>query len=256
MTFKFIRYFMDVAKLTANLSHAKRLKVGSIIVKDNRIISIGYNGTPAGWDNNCEHEVNGKLTTKDEVIHAEENAILKLARDGESGKGTTMYVTHAPCINCARLIYNAGVSSIYYEIPYRDTTGIDFLQKCGISVQKIGSSTVETKENVEKTPENPVTEKYTRQRFGKLLKSGRLLMVNREYIPVNIDLIQVVDPVNYINGPGEAGIIVVGISSPTSEKYNLYKTAIHETQEEVFEELADVLYNMRERGEIFVQERW
>lgn len=136
MNSKLVQYFMDVAKLTASLSYAKRLKVGAIIVKDNRITSIGYNGTPTGWDNNCEHEVDGKLTTKDEVIHAEENCILKLARDGESGKNSTIFITHAPCINCSRLIYNAGITKVIYNEQYRSTDGIDFLKKCNILVEK------------------------------------------------------------------------------------------------------------------------
>lgn len=251
MTFKFIRYFMDVAKLTSNLSHAKRLKVGAIIVKDNRIISIGYNGTPAGWDNNCEHEVNGKLTTKDEVIHAEENAILKLARDGESGKCTTMYITHAPCINCARLIYNAGVSSIYYENSYRDTSGIDFLQKCGISVQKLGDNTQETPEKVEKSPANPFTEKFTRERFSRLLREDRLLMVDRDYHPIGIEFVLHNATLEYF-----ARVYTISeTAGALSKKTTLFNTAIHESREEIFAELSDILYNKCEREEIFVQQK-
>ena len=100
---KFIDAFMDVANRFAKLSSARRLQVGAIIVKDDRIISIGYNGMPAGWDNNCEEEMkwpNGHvahLTTKPEVIHAEANAIAKLAKSTESGNGAVMFLTHAPC---------------------------------------------------------------------------------------------------------------------------------------------------------------
>lgn len=124
----------------AELSYAQRLKVGAIVVKDNRVISIGYNGTPAGWENTCEevvevHEDGGVVTkTKDEVIHAEANAIGKLARDGEAGLDSTMFCTHAPCINCAKLIYGAGIRSLYYRNSYRDEDGIEFLKKCNIDV--------------------------------------------------------------------------------------------------------------------------
>jgi dCMP deaminase len=157
---KFISAFMDVAKRFAQLSTAKRLQVGAIIVKEDRIISIGYNGMPAGWDNNCEdkeymsidaggwinpdeiemmypYEENGrryKLKTKDEVIHAEANAIAKLAKSSESGQDSIMFLTHAPCIHCAKQIYTAGIKTVYYEVPYRSTDGIDFLQKCNVNV--------------------------------------------------------------------------------------------------------------------------
>lgn len=140
---KWIDAFMDTAERFSQLSSAVRLKVGSVVVKDNRIISIGYNGMPAGWTNVCEdivevHEDGGVVTkTKDEVIHAEANAILKLARDGESGNGASLFCTHAPCINCAKLIYGAGISKVYYRDTYKDTKGIDFLNNCNIEVEKI-----------------------------------------------------------------------------------------------------------------------
>jgi dCMP deaminase len=139
---KWIDAFMDTAYRFAELSSAKRLQVGAVVVKDNRIISIGYNGMPSGWTNECEevvefHEDGGVITkTKDEVIHAEANAILKLARDGESGSGATLFCTHAPCVHCAKLIYGAGISSVYYRTSYRDELGIDFLNKCNIEVKK------------------------------------------------------------------------------------------------------------------------
>jgi dCMP deaminase len=137
---------MDTAERFAQLSSAVRLKVGAVVVKDNRIISIGYNGMPGGWTNECEYHVSeyndvtkswyptGETKTKDEVIHAEANAILKLARDGESGNGASLFCTHAPCIDCAKLIYGAGISSLYYSNAYRDDSGIDFLNKCNINV--------------------------------------------------------------------------------------------------------------------------
>ena len=139
---KWIDAFMDTAERFAKLSSAKRLKVGSVVVKDNRIISIGYNGMPAGWTNECEDLIHGEddtvyLKTKDEVIHAEANAVLKLARDGESGNGASLFCTHAPCIHCAKLIYGAGISKVYYRDTYRDSLGVDFLQKCDIEVEKV-----------------------------------------------------------------------------------------------------------------------
>jgi len=133
---------MDTAERFAQLSSAKRLQVGAVVVKDNRIISIGYNGMPAGWTNECEEVIQlsddtVELKTKDEVIHAEANAILKLARDGERGNGSSLFCTHAPCIHCAKLIHGAGIDTVYYRDSYRDEDGINFLNNCKISVKKI-----------------------------------------------------------------------------------------------------------------------
>ena len=134
---------MDIARRTAELSHARRLHVGAIVVKDDRIISIGYNGMPAGWDNNCEDEIkwpNGDikfLTTKPEVLHAERNALDKLAKGNEGGLGSTMFITHSPCLECAKSIYGAGIIKVYYGNNYRSTDGIDFLNKCGVEVEKV-----------------------------------------------------------------------------------------------------------------------
>ncbi len=148
---KWIDAYLDMAERFAELSHAKRLKVGAIVVRDNRVISIGYNGTPAGWDNSCEKKVytiTGKYdgldedgtsyqwVTKDEVIHAEANAISKLARDGEAGLGSSMFLTHAPCVQCAKMIYGAGINTVYYRNSYRDEAGVDFLKKCNLEVIK------------------------------------------------------------------------------------------------------------------------
>jgi dCMP deaminase len=133
---------MQTAKIFAELSHARRLHVGAIVVKDDRIISIGYNGMPSGWDNNCENIVGYErgepvLKTKPEVLHAETNAISKLARSGESGEGATMFITHSPCLECAKLIYQSGISQVYYEQQYRDDQGVKFLKDCKIKVQQI-----------------------------------------------------------------------------------------------------------------------
>ena len=141
MKTKFIDAYMDVAERFAQLSSAKRLQVGAIVVKDDRIISIGYNGMPSGWDNCCEEKVydtaaetTHTLVTKPEVIHAESNAISKLARGTESGFGATMFVTHQPCIDCAKLIYQSGIATVYYKNEYRSTQGLDFLNKSGVEV--------------------------------------------------------------------------------------------------------------------------
>lgn len=160
---KFIDAYMDVSERFAQLSSAKRLQVGAIVVKNDRIISIGYNGMPTGWDNCCEHkeydlsrDINGDyfpdphnhfphtdalgryaLRTKSEVLHAESNAIAKLARSPESGEGATIFITHAPCIDCAKLIYQSGIAAVYYKHDYRSTQGIEFLKKSNITVIKV-----------------------------------------------------------------------------------------------------------------------
>jgi dCMP deaminase len=140
---KWVDAFMDTAERFAQLSSAKRLQVGAVVVQDNRIISIGYNGMPSGWTNECEEDIyddNGDFLqnkTKDEVIHAEANAISKLARDGERGFGADLFCTHAPCVQCAKLIYGAGIKKVYYRDSYRDSLGIEFLEKCKIEVEKV-----------------------------------------------------------------------------------------------------------------------
>lgn len=152
LKYKHVQAHMRAAEVYASLSSAKRLQVGALVVKDDRIISIGYNGTPAGWDNECETkqykgEVIGagidgfdssdyagdfKLVTKPEVIHAEANAIAKLASSHESGKGAIMFVTHAPCMECAKLISTSGIKAVYYKYEYRNIDGLEFLNQCGI----------------------------------------------------------------------------------------------------------------------------
>ena len=138
---KFKDAYMDVAHRFAQLSSAKRLQVGAIVVKDDRIISIGYNGMPAGWTNECEYVIQHSddttsTKTKPEVIHAEANAIAKLARCSESGKDSVMFLTHSPCIDCAKQIYTAGINTLFYAEDYRSNAGIEFLKKCNIEVIK------------------------------------------------------------------------------------------------------------------------
>jgi dCMP deaminase len=148
---KFVKAYIDVAERFAQLSSAKRLQVGAIVVKDDRIISIGYNGMPSGWDNVCEECCDGGgpvgagcyhdhctgPKTKPEVLHAESNAIAKLAKSPESGDGATIFVTHSPCIDCAKLIYQSGIKNVFYRDSYRSAEGIVFLEKSGIKVTQV-----------------------------------------------------------------------------------------------------------------------
>ena len=166
---KLKKAYMKTAETFAELSHARRLHVGAIIVKDDRIISIGYNGMPAGWDNNCEdkewmdrgaggwlnpdeiyerwphveynedaeEEYRYRLVTKPEVLHAETNAIAKLAKSNESGMGATMFITHAPCLDCAKLIYQAGIRRVFFGTAYRDSSGVDFLKMSNVIVEQV-----------------------------------------------------------------------------------------------------------------------
>ena len=148
-----IQAYMKTAQIFSELSHARRLHVGAIVVKDDRIVSIGYNGMPAGWDNNCEYEETystqdapgddyrivhtGILKTRPEVLHAESNAIAKLARSNESGLGADIFITHSPCIECAKLIYQSGIKRVYFGQAYRSDDGIEFLRKSGVTVESV-----------------------------------------------------------------------------------------------------------------------
>ena len=142
---KFIHAFMDCAERFAQLSTATRAKVGAIIVKDNRIISIGYNGMPSGWDNECEtikeqHDIGTTmLFTKPEVLHAETNAIAKVAQSSESSRGSELFCTHLPCMECAKLIHQSGIVTVYYREEYQAAagTGEQFLIDSGIEVIKV-----------------------------------------------------------------------------------------------------------------------
>jgi dCMP deaminase len=167
---KHLRAFMKTAKTFAECSTAQRAKVGAIIVKDDRIISIGYNGMPSGWDNNCEDKewcsaggwlspeeieegwpfqgtyldddgnvMQGRyrLKTKPEVIHAEANAIVKVARSSESSEGASLFVTYSPCMECAKLIYQSGIKKVYYGKQYRERNGLDFLTRCNIEIEQL-----------------------------------------------------------------------------------------------------------------------
>jgi len=145
---KFQQLYNNIAHEVAKMSHARRLQVGAVIVKDDRVISMGYNGMPAGWENNCESEGidfnpitktktgNGILTTRPEVLHAESNAIAKLAKSNDSGLGADLFITHAPCMECSKLIFQSGISRVYYSSDYRDDSGIKFLKQSGVEVVK------------------------------------------------------------------------------------------------------------------------
>lgn len=136
---KFITLYSDIAQRVAQLSSARRLQVGAIIVRDDRILSIGYNGMPAGWDNNCETESeDGTLKTRPEVLHAESNCISKVARSTESAAGADLFVTHSPCLECAKLIYQSGINRVYYGTQYRSDAGVRFLAQSGIQVTQTG----------------------------------------------------------------------------------------------------------------------
>jgi dCMP deaminase len=165
MKSKFIDAHMKVAETYANLSSATRLKVGCVIVKNDTIIGIGYNGMPSGWTNNCEEVIykestgfedaeslfeNGwtfgtdketalwsKKVTKPEVIHAEINAISKVARSTNSSDGADMFITHAPCIECSKTLFQAGIKKVFYRNTYRSEDGLKFLEKCNVYVEKV-----------------------------------------------------------------------------------------------------------------------
>lgn len=165
---KYIKAHMRTAENYAGLSTARRLQVGAIVVKEDRIISIGYNGMPAGWENNCEdivwdsgaggwlspeefdrqypfemwNEQAGRnvrygLKTKPEVLHAEANAIAKVARSPESAEGAVLFVTHAPCMDCAKLIFQSGIKQVFWRHNYRSEDGLNFLQQAGVTTNKV-----------------------------------------------------------------------------------------------------------------------
>jgi dCMP deaminase len=171
---KFQKLYNNIAHEVAKMSHARRLQVGAVIVKDDRVISMGYNGMPAGWENNCElkeymgSDAGGwlspeeiyeqwpfeetvvitndnesfeidrryRLKTKPEVLHAESNAVSKLAKSNDSGDGADIFVTHAPCMECSKLIFQSGIRRVYYSADYRDDSGIKFLKISGVEVIK------------------------------------------------------------------------------------------------------------------------
>jgi dCMP deaminase len=131
---RYDRAYLRLAESWSKLSHCKRKQVGAIIVKDNIIISDGYNGTPAGFDNCCEDE-NG--VTHWYVLHAEANAILKVAKSTNNCKDATLYLTHSPCKDCSKLVLQSGIKRLVYKESYKDTSGITFLQNAGLVIEQI-----------------------------------------------------------------------------------------------------------------------
>ena len=132
---KFDKSYMEMASVWARNSYCKRRQVGALLVKDRMIISDGYNGTPAGFENICEDE-NG--ATKPYVLHAEANAITKVAKSGNSSSDATLYVTSSPCMECAKLIIQSGIRRVVYQDEYRLDDGINLLRRAGVEVEKIG----------------------------------------------------------------------------------------------------------------------
>lgn len=131
------KIYMQIAYQTAKLSYAERRKVGCIIVKDEQIVSFGYNGTPHNFDNSCEIKEGEALITKPEVLHAESNAITKLAKSTLTSTGADLYTTTMPCYGCSKLIIQSGIKRVFYSEDYRDRSGIDLLKKAGIEVHEV-----------------------------------------------------------------------------------------------------------------------
>tara|TARA_B100001175_G_C19383234_1_gene577623 strand:- start:248 stop:667 length:420 start_codon:yes stop_codon:yes gene_type:complete len=131
---RYDKAYMRMAQIWGELSHCKRKKVGALIVKDRMIISDGYNGTPSGFENACEDE---EHYTKWYVLHAEANAILKVAASTQSCVGATLYITLSPCKECSKLIHQAGIKRVVYSLGYKDQSGLDFLEKAGVILTQL-----------------------------------------------------------------------------------------------------------------------
>jgi|SRR5699024_1935628 len=131
---KFDKAYLRIAREWGKLSYCKRKQVGAVIVKDRMIISDGYNGTPSGFENDCEDENN---LTKWYVLHAEANAILKVAASTQSSKGATLYITYSPCKECSKLIHQSGIKRVVFQNNYKDDSGLSFLEKAGVEITQI-----------------------------------------------------------------------------------------------------------------------
>jgi len=129
--------YLEMAKIWAQLSKAERKQVGCLIVKNGQIISDGYNGTPHGFDNRCEFDTRFGSETKPEVLHAESNAISKLAKSNQSSDGATIYITLCPCFDCSKLMIQAGIARVVYSESYRSTNGVELLEKAGTVVDQV-----------------------------------------------------------------------------------------------------------------------
>lgn len=131
---KYDKAYLRIAREWSKLSHCKRKQVGALIVKDRMIISDGYNGTPTGFENYCEDD---EGYTKWYVLHAEANAILKVAGSTQSCKDATLYITMSPCKECSKLIHQSGIKRLVYQIDYKDNSGLQFLEKAGVELEQI-----------------------------------------------------------------------------------------------------------------------
>lgn len=141
---KYDQLYLDIAKRISKMSYAQRLHVGCVLIKNDGIISFGWNGMPSGWDNSCEDfDENSQLITRPEVLHAESNCLSKIAKSHESSQGASLYLTHSPCIHCAKLIYQAGIIRVIYMSDYRSSDGLQFLKKCGVEVVQVVDNLIE-----------------------------------------------------------------------------------------------------------------
>jgi dCMP deaminase len=138
--FRYDAAYLRMAFEWAKLSHCKRKQVGALIVKGRMIISDGYNGTPTGFDNNCEDEDND---THWYVLHAEANAMMKVAASTHDSQGATLYITLSPCRECSKLILQAGIQRVVYVMPYKDSSGLDFLEKAGVEIVHIAEADIQ-----------------------------------------------------------------------------------------------------------------
>lgn len=139
---KYNLFYMNIAEQCSQLSHCERKKVGSVIVKDGNILAFGFNGTPSGFDNTCETHISISVdefteVTKPEVLHAELNAICKIAKSTQSTEDATLYVTMSPCVECAKIIIQSGIKEVYYGEEYRIKDGIELIKKANIHIEQI-----------------------------------------------------------------------------------------------------------------------
>ena len=199
------KMYLQIARVIANQSYAQRAKVGALIVKDDNILSFGYNGTPAGFDNCCECQIesehdNGKITvTKREVLHAESNAFMKLVRTGGFGcKGGTLYCTYSPCIECAKMIIQSGIKRVVYELDYRVELGCELLKQAGVELTKISldDSTVKQHTQAIKTStDRNTTSNVTLNEHGTLRYLNQVIATNvheSDVIPSVVGVVYVV----------------------------------------------------------------
>lgn len=179
------KMYMEIAQVVAKQSYCEKRKVGAVIVKGNTIIGLGYNGTPSGRDNCCEIDGN----TKPEVLHAESNAIAKVACSTLSSEGSTLYVTCSPCMECAKLIIQSKICRIVYLEKYRDTSGLDLLRDCGIEVDELTEDA---------TDKGIVTFRDIKQKDSKLTTRKAIEATVYNYLIDNLDPLRAIYFANHI----------------------------------------------------------